>query len=71
MKKNMGKLDSIIRLTVAVVIAYLLFAGKVEGTLAIVLGIVGVAMIFTSLFGFCPLYPVLGINSKGKKDAAS
>jgi hypothetical protein len=67
----MGKIDSIIRLTVAILIAYLLFAGKVEGTLAIILGIVAVVMLFTALFRFCPLFTLLGFSTMSKKDQAS
>jgi len=63
MKKNVGKIDSILRILVAVVVAVLLFAGMVSGVLAIVLGVVGVVMLATAVFRFCPLYPVVGVNT--------
>ena len=68
MKKNMGGIDRIIRITFAVIIAILYFTGKVEGTLATVLIVFAAIFLLTSVINFCPLYPVLGINTR-KKDS--
>ncbi len=63
MKKNMGGLDRIIRLVVAVVIGVLYYTGVVEGTFAyILLGLSGV-FILTSFISFCPLYALVGLNT--------
>lgn len=63
MKKNIGNVDKTIRLIIALTIAVLFFADVINGTLAIVLGIVAVAMVITSLVNFCGLYTLLGINT--------
>ncbi len=63
MKKNMGKADIIIRLIVAAIIAVLFFTHTITGTLGIVLMVLAGIFVLTSLFGFCPLYVVFGINT--------
>jgi len=67
MKKNMGTADRIIRILIAAVLAYLYFSGTVTGTLGIVLIVVAAVFVLTSLVSFCPLYPLLGINTCAKK----
>jgi hypothetical protein len=64
MKQNMGNLDRIIRVSVALVIGVLYFMGIIEGTLAIVLGILAGIFILTSLISFCPLYFPFKISTK-------
>lgn len=63
MKKNVGSTDAIIRVVIAIIIAALIIAKVVTGTLAIVLGVVGVAAILTSFVRVCGLYSLLGINT--------
>lgn len=66
MKKNMGTIDKVIRILVAVVFAILFFTNVITGTLGIILLVLAVVFVFTSLISFCPLYLLLGINT-GKK----
>jgi large-conductance mechanosensitive channel len=66
MKKNMGTLDRIIRIAVAVIIGVLYFTGVISGLTAIVLMVIAAVFILTSFVGFCPLYALIGINSSGK-----
>ncbi|MEZ4937176.1 MAG: DUF2892 domain-containing protein [Crocinitomicaceae bacterium] len=63
MKKNMGSVDRIVRILIALVIGVLYFMEVIEGTLGIVL--VGLAAIFllTSFISFCPLYLPFGIKT--------
>lgn len=63
MKKNMGNADRIIRLLLAVVVAVLYFTNVITGTLGIVLLVVAGVFVLTSLISFCPLYPLIGINT--------
>lgn len=63
MKKNMGNLDRVIRLVIALLIVVLLFAKVLTGTLGIVLMVIAAVFILTSLFSFCPLYLPLGIKT--------
>jgi len=67
MKKNMGNTDKTIRILVAVVIAGLYFGNIITGTLAIVLMVVAAIFLVTSLFSFCPLYAIFGMNTCGVK----
>jgi hypothetical protein len=67
MKQNMGNLDKVIRIAVAVVIAILYFTNVISGTLAIVLLIFGAIFILTSALGTCPLYLPFGISTNKEK----
>ena len=68
MKKNMGSIDKIVRVLVAVVIAVLYFTDQITGTAAIILGIFAVIFLLTSAVGFCPLYLPLKLSTIKKKD---
>ncbi len=59
----MGTADRAIRLIIAVVIVVLFFTNIVSGTLGIILLIAAGVFALTSLISFCPLYPLLGINT--------
>lgn len=63
MKKNMGNVDRIVRVLIAVVIAILFFTKVISGTLGIVLLALGGVFLLTSLVGFCPLYAPFGIKT--------
>lgn len=67
MKKNMGSVDKIIRVLIAIVIAILYWQGIIGGTLGIVLLVFAGVFVLTSLINYCPLYPILGINTCKKK----
>ncbi len=66
MKKNMGTIDKIIRISIAVLIAILYFTKVLTGTWAIILGVLGAVFLVTSLIGFCPLYLPFGISTRNK-----
>jgi hypothetical protein len=66
MKKNMGTIDRIIRILLAIVVIVLYMTGSITGTAAIILGILAVVFIITSLIGFCPLYVLFKISTIGK-----
>ncbi|HEX7871067.1 MAG TPA: DUF2892 domain-containing protein [Chryseobacterium sp.] len=67
MKKNMGTVDKVIRILVAVVIGILYFTNVISGTLAIILGALAVVFVLTSFISFCPLYLPFGISTFRKK----
>lgn len=69
MKTNMGNIDRIVRILVAVVIAVLYFTDQITGTAAIILGLFAIILLLTSLVSFCPLYLPFGINTKKKNQA--
>jgi uncharacterized membrane protein YobD (UPF0266 family) len=67
MKKNMGTVDSIIRILIAAVIITLYVTNVITGTMAIVLFALAIVFILTGFIRFCPLYLPFGINTC-KKD---
>jgi len=67
MKANLGTIDKIIRIAVAVLIAILYFTNVITGTLGIILLVLAGVFVLTSLIRFCPLYPIFGINTGKKK----
>lgn len=64
MTKNMGRWDRTLRLAAAVVIAVLLVAGVLKGTLAIILALLAAIFVITTFVGFCPLYVPLGLSTR-------
>jgi len=68
MKKNMGTIDRIIRIILAIVIAVLYFTHSINGTAAIILGIIAIIFLLTSLIGVCPAYIPFKISTICKKE---
>ena len=67
MKKNMGQADKTVRLVAAAVLAVLLIAGVVKGTLGHRAAILAAVFVITTLVGICPAYVPFGISTKGKR----
>jgi uncharacterized membrane protein YGL010W len=68
MKKNMGTIDKVIRILIAVVIAILFFTHIITGILGIVLIALAAIFVLTSLISFCPLYLPFGLSTAKKKE---
>ncbi len=66
MKKNMGAIDRVIRIGLAVLVGVLYFTGQISGLVAIILGVLAVVFLLTSLVSFCPLYAPFKLSTKGK-----
>lgn len=66
MKKNMGIIDRVVRILIAVVVATLYFTNVISGTMAIVLMIVSGIFILTSIVGTCPMYLPFRFSTKSK-----
>jgi len=64
MTKNMGKVDRILRVLLAIVVGVLYVTNVISGTLAIILGIFAVVFLATSAVSYCPLYGPLGISTR-------
>lgn len=67
MKKNMANLDRGIRLLLVIVIAVLFLTNQISGLAAIILGIFGVAFLFSGGTGFCPLYKIFNMSTLKKQ----
>lgn len=63
MKQNVGSLDRIVRIIIAAALALLFYFNIVGGVWGNVLLIIGGILLITAIFGFCPLYFLLGFNT--------
>jgi len=63
MEKNAGTIDRIIRVVVGIILLYVAATGMVQGILMYVAGLFGLVMLVTAALAYCPLYPVLKINT--------
>lgn len=66
MTKNVGSADRAVRTIAALILGYLILSGSVEGTLAVVLGVVAITLLLTSAVAFCPAYYPLKISTVKK-----
>jgi hypothetical protein len=66
MKKNMGMIDKTVRFILALIIGILYYTNVINGTLAIVLGVLAMIFILSSFISFCPLYLPFGIDTRKK-----
>lgn len=69
MKRNMGNVDRILRVVFAALVIVFYVAGIIDGTLAIVLSVLGGVFLLTSFVGYCPIYAVVGLNTCPAKTA--
>ncbi len=58
MKTNVGTVDRVIRLAAGVALIGLTLTGTIG-----MWGWIGVVPLATSLFGYCPAYPLFGMNT--------
>lgn len=66
MKKNVGTIDKIVRLLLALVFIGLFFSHTVTGAVGVVLLVLAGMLILTSLISACPLYWPFGIHTNKK-----
>jgi len=60
MTANVGGIDRMLRIVVGIVLVSLFFV--LEGN-ARYLGLIGLVMLATGIFRFCPAYTLLGVNT--------
>lgn len=70
MTKNMGTVDRVIRIVLALAIAALYFTGRVRGILGIVLLVIAAVFLITSFVARCPGYLPLGLSTRGRPKAS-
>ncbi len=68
---NVGSFDRFVRLIVSISALYLGLMIYPSSTVGTIFLIVAVIMGVTGLLGFCGLYKLLGINTKGSQDSAA
>jgi hypothetical protein len=67
MKTNLGTVDRVVRILIALVVVILYFTDQLSGTAAIILLVLAGIFIATSFISFCPIYWAFGISSKPKE----
>ena len=68
MKKNIGRLDQALRLTVSFVLIYISFVDTTiisDPLSSMIIGGIGIINLIVALIRFCPLYSVTEINTCG------
>ncbi|MCB2009833.1 MAG: DUF2892 domain-containing protein [Geminicoccaceae bacterium] len=62
-KANVGPLDRLLRLIAGAILIILPFVSGMAGWLATLLPVVGLVLVATGFFRFCPAYRILGIST--------
>lgn len=63
MERNVGPEDRVVRIVVGLALAVIIYLGYIEGTAAIVAGIVAAYLVVTGLIVRDPLYKAVGIDT--------
>jgi hypothetical protein len=63
-RTNEGTIDRALRVTLGVALLYLGWGGVVAGGLGTALGVLGFVPLLTGLVGWCPVYRLLGIDTR-------
>ena len=71
MQPNMGTVDRVVRILLAVGIAVLYVTGRIDGTLAAVLVVVAAVFVLTSFVGRCPAYLPFGFSTCKRPPASN
>jgi len=66
MTKNMGTVDRVVRILVAIAVLVLYLTHMISGPLAIVLGVIAAVFVLTSFVGVCPAYIPLKLSTAKK-----
>lgn len=67
MIKNMGMIDRLVRVALAIAVLILYLTGLISGLAAIVLEVLAIIWVVTSVIGFCPLYLPFKISTRAEK----
>ena len=67
MKQNVGKMDRLFRLAIAVSLAILAYAQIIPANLTLTVYIVAVVIALTGIFRFCLLYKPFGLSTCREK----
>ena len=63
MKRNIGTIDRVLRVLAGIALVVVGFA-VLEGTVGIVIGVIGLIPLATGLIGWCPLYSLFNLRTK-------
>ena len=67
MEKNVGTIDRIVRIVVGIILVYVAVFVIGKGILMYVVGLLGLIMLAAAVLAYCPLYPIMKINTAAKE----
>jgi cytochrome b subunit of formate dehydrogenase len=67
MKKNVGKMDRIVRFAIAITLIILAYAGIIPSFLSLATYVVAILIAFTGVIRICLLYKPFGISTCREK----
>ncbi|MCZ7380761.1 MAG: DUF2892 domain-containing protein [Candidatus Methanoperedens sp.] len=67
MEKNAGTIDRVVRVVIGIILLYAVATGMVNGIVMYVAGLLGIMMLVTAALAYCPLYPVMKIDTASKE----
>ena len=71
MEKNVGPEDRVVRIVVAIALGVLIYVGVLEGTAAIVTGVIAVALLLSALLSRCLVYKLIGVDTSVQEQSYS
>lgn len=71
MEKNVGPEDRVVRIVVAIALGVLIYVGVLEGTAAIVTGVIAVALLLSALLSRCLIYKLIGVDTSVQEQSYS
>jgi hypothetical protein len=63
MVKNVGMADRVVRIVVGLGLGLLIYMKTIEGSAAIVTGVVAVYLLLSGLFAMCVVYKMIGVDT--------
>ena len=63
MTKNVGAADRVVRIVVALGLGLLIYLKTLEGTAAIVAGVVAVYLLISGVLAMCAVYKMIGVDT--------
>ena len=63
MTRNVGPEDRVVRIVVALALAFLLYQGVATGTAAILMGVAAAILFITGALGMCLIYKLIGVDT--------
>jgi hypothetical protein len=67
MKKNIGKIDKIVRMVAALILLALYFSDSLQGSIGGFMVVLAIILIATVIVSFCPIYALVGLNTCTRK----
>ncbi|MBX2984645.1 MAG: DUF2892 domain-containing protein [Bacteroidia bacterium] len=68
MKANVGTLDKVIRIVIAIILYALYLMDVVTGMVGIIFLVLSLVLLFTAFMNYCPIWHITGMSTRKKTD---